>query len=68
MQSSAYFRHQADTCLRLSASCTDQNLANRFQAMAQCFMAKAADAEVRDKSYRFQLPRRSKREGSADPR
>jgi hypothetical protein len=49
MQTSGHFRHQADTCLRLSASSTDQNLANHFQALAQDFMAKAAAAEVRDK-------------------
>jgi hypothetical protein len=48
MQTSGHFRHQADTCLRLSASSTDQNLANHFQALAQDFMAKAAAAEVRD--------------------
>jgi hypothetical protein len=67
MQSCTYFRHQADTCLRLSASCTDQNLANHFQAMAQDFMAKAAAAEVRDKSDHSRLPRAPKREGLADP-
>jgi hypothetical protein len=48
MQGSSYFHRQAITCLRLSASCTDQNLANRFQAMAQIFIAKAADAKVDD--------------------
>jgi hypothetical protein len=48
MQGSSYFHRQANTCLRLSASCTDQNLADRFQAMAQVFIAKAADAKVDD--------------------
>ena len=48
MQSSSYFRRQANTCLRLSASCTHQSLANRFQALAHDFIAKAADAEVGD--------------------
>jgi hypothetical protein len=50
MQTSGRFRHQADTCLRLSASSTAQNLANHFQAQAQDLMAKAAAAEVRDKT------------------
>jgi hypothetical protein len=67
MQTSGHFRHQADTCLRLSASSTDQNLANHFQALAQDFMAKAAAAEVRDKRDHFRLPRAPKREGLAGP-
>jgi len=45
MQSSPHFRHQAETCLRLAASCTDQSLANSFQATAENFMAKAAAVE-----------------------
>ena len=45
MQGPAYFRRQASTCLRLSEACTDQGLADRFQAMAEDFMAKAVDAE-----------------------
>ena len=43
--SSSYFRRQANTCMRLSESCTDQILADRFQAMAEDFMAKAADVD-----------------------
>jgi len=50
MQSSSHFRHQAETCLRLAASCTDQSLANSFQAMAENFIAKATRVEVRDQS------------------
>jgi len=46
MQGASYFRRQASTCLRLSEACTDQGLADRFQAMAEDFMAKAADAEL----------------------
>jgi hypothetical protein len=46
MQGSSYFRHQADTCFRLSASCTDQKLATRFRALAQDFLAKAAYADA----------------------
>jgi hypothetical protein len=46
MQGSSYFRHQADTCSRLSASCTDQRLADRFRALAEDFMAKAAYADA----------------------
>ena len=45
MQSSPHFRHQAETCLRLAASCTDQSLANSFQATAENFIAKAAAVE-----------------------
>jgi hypothetical protein len=44
--SPSYFRRQANTCMRLSESCTDQILADRFQAMAEDFMVKAADAET----------------------
>jgi hypothetical protein len=53
MQGSSYFRRQANTCMRLSESCTDQNLADRFQAMAEDFMAKAADAEIDDEGIPF---------------
>jgi hypothetical protein len=52
MQGSSYFRHRADTCFRLSASCTDQRLANRIRAMAEDFMAKAAYADVEDEIER----------------
>jgi hypothetical protein len=55
MQGSSYFRHQADTCLRFSASCTDQSLADRFQVMADDFIAKALDAEIGDNSKSFPL-------------
>ena len=48
MHGSSYFRRQANTCLRLSESCTDQGLADRFQAMAEDFMTKAEDAETID--------------------
>jgi hypothetical protein len=48
MQGSSYFRHQANTCMRLSASCTDQSLANHFHALARDLMAKAADADSGD--------------------
>jgi hypothetical protein len=51
MQGSSYFRHQANTCFRLSTSCTDQRLANHFRAMAEDFMAKAAHAD--DEGERF---------------
>jgi len=54
MQGSSYFRRQANTCLRLSESCTDQTLADRFQAMAEDFLAKAADAS--DESEGIPLP------------
>ena len=36
--------------MRLAASCTDQSLANSFQAMAENFIAKATRVEVRDQS------------------
>jgi hypothetical protein len=48
MQGQSYFRRQANTCMRLSESCTDQTLADRFQAMAEDFMAKASEAETGD--------------------
>ena len=67
MQTSGHFRHQADTCLRLSASCTDQNLANQFQAMAQDFMSKAAAADARDKSDHFRLSRAPQRRKASRP-
>ena len=55
MQGSSHFRHQADTCFRLSASCTDQRLANRFRAMAQDFLTKAANADVDNEIERVPL-------------
>jgi hypothetical protein len=67
MQTSGHFRHQADTCLRLSASSTDQNLANHFQALAQDFMAKAAAAEVRDKRDHFRPSSRAQTRRASRP-
>jgi hypothetical protein len=55
MQSSSYYRHQVDTCLRFKASCTDQRLADRFQAMADDLIEKAQDAEIGDFSKSFPL-------------
>jgi hypothetical protein len=66
MQGSSYFHRQANTCLRLSASCTDQNLANRFQAMAQAYIAKAAGAKVDDEDEC--LPLSEHAQGDIDPR
>ena len=48
MQGPSYFRRQANTCMRLSKLCTDQTLADRFQAMAEDFMVKASEAETSD--------------------
>jgi hypothetical protein len=53
MQGSSYFRQQANTCFRLSTSCTDQRLANHFRALAEEFMAKAAHAGIEGESERF---------------
>jgi hypothetical protein len=66
MQSSLHFRHQAETCLRLAASCTDQSLANSFQAMAENFIAKAARVEVRDKSEPVRVQHPTKYDGLSD--
>jgi hypothetical protein len=63
MQGSSYFRRQATTCLRLSESCTDQGLADRFQAMAEDFMVKAADAETFNEGAVIPLPHVFKRGG-----
>ena len=48
MQGPSHLRRQANTCMRLSESCTDQTLADRFQAMAEDFMARASEAETSD--------------------
>jgi hypothetical protein len=53
MQGSSYFRQQANTCFRLSTSCTDQRLANHFRALAEEFTAKAVHADIKDESERF---------------
>jgi hypothetical protein len=66
MQGSSYFRRQANTCLRLSESCTDQGLADRFQAMAEDFMAKAADAETFGEGAGIPLPYVFKRGGPGE--
>jgi hypothetical protein len=63
MQGSSYFRRQANTCLRLSEACTDQGLADRFQAMAEDFMAKAADTDTVDEGAGLPLPHVFKRGG-----
>jgi hypothetical protein len=42
--------------MRLSESCTDQILADRFQAMAEDFMTKAADAETDQPGEVLPLP------------
>jgi hypothetical protein len=41
MPSPAYFRRQADICLRLSLVATDPELATRLLAMAEDYKAKA---------------------------
>ena len=53
-------RTRRQTCLRPPASCTDPSLANRFQAMAEGFMSKAANAEYGNESE-FQFGRTSTR-------
>ena len=50
----------ARRALRPPASCTDPSLANRFQAMAEGFMSKAANAEYGNESE-FQFGRTSTR-------
>jgi hypothetical protein len=62
MQGSSYFRQQANSCFRLSTSCTDQRLAKHFRAMAQDFMAKAELAEIEGECQRFPFPRIVERE------
>jgi hypothetical protein len=44
MPSPAYFRRQADICLRLSLVATDPELATRLLAMAEDYKAKARSA------------------------
>jgi hypothetical protein len=61
MQGPSYFRRQANTCMRLSESCTDQTLADRFQAMAEDFMAKASEVETSDATP---FPHMAKPEGA----
>ena len=56
MRGSSYFRQQANSCFRLSTSCTDQRLANHFRALAEEFMAKAAHADIQDESERIPFP------------
>jgi hypothetical protein len=63
MQGPSYFRRQANTCMRLSESCTDQTLANRFQAMAEDFMARASEAETNDEGA-MPFPHMLKPEGA----
>jgi hypothetical protein len=41
MPSPAYFRRQADICVRLSVIASDQALATRLLAMAEDYKAKA---------------------------
>jgi hypothetical protein len=46
MPSPAYFRRQADICVRLSVIASDQELATRLLAMAEEYKAKAGALET----------------------
>ena len=46
MPSAAYFRRQADICVRLSVIASDQELATRLLAMAEDYKAKAGALET----------------------
>ncbi len=46
MPSAAYFRRQADICVRLSVIASDQELATRLLAMAEEYKAKAEALET----------------------
>jgi hypothetical protein len=48
MPSAAYFRRQADICLRLSLIASDDNVANRLITMAREYMA-TSDALDRER-------------------
>ncbi len=50
MASAAYFRRQADICLRLSLIATDPELATRLLAMAEDYKAKAGAADEESES------------------
>ena len=45
MPSAAYFRRQADICLRLSLIASDEEVSNRLIIMAREYVAKADAAE-----------------------
>jgi hypothetical protein len=50
MPSPAYFRRQADICVRLSVIASDQALATRLLAMAEDYKAKAGAVETESDS------------------
>ena len=55
MPSAAYFRRQADICLRLSLIASDEEVSNRLIIMAREYAAKAA-ADPPPASARTALP------------
>jgi hypothetical protein len=48
MPSAAYFRRQADICVRLSVIASDQELVTRLLAMAEEYKTKAGAMEEND--------------------
>jgi len=56
MPSAAYFRRQADICLRLSLIASDEEVSNRLIVMAGEYAAKADTADPPPASERTALP------------
>ena len=56
MPSAAYFRRQADICLRLSLIASDEEVSNRLIIMAREYAAKADAADPPPASGRTALP------------
>ena len=49
MPSAAYFRRQADICLRLAVIASDEEVSNRLIAMAREYTAKAGNIKENSK-------------------
>ena len=56
MPSAAYFRRQADICLRLSLIASDEEVSNRLIIMAREYAAKADAADPPPATDRAPLP------------
>ena len=51
MINASYFRSQAETCIRLSRTVTDERIAAELVEMAEDFTAKAAELDTKEQYF-----------------
>jgi hypothetical protein len=67
LPSAAYFRRQADICLRLSLISSDEEISHRLILMAEEYKAKAVAIEVASKSAPAEVNPAEKEPGHRAP-